>query len=99
MLLSNHLVELYKNDTLHLSSILCMFYNIKTDFQIVSKSKNKYLHFENQQDSEIKNLSIDNNKYYYNVEYAKPLFLLLKDLYIEAGYTLLPDNKFILYLL
>ena len=50
-----------------------MFYNIKTDFQIVSKSKNKYLHFENQQGGEIKNLSIDSNKYYYNVEYAKPL--------------------------
>ena len=73
MLLSNHLVELYKNDTLHLSYILGMLYNIKTDFQLVSKSKNKYLHFENQYGGEIKNLSIDNNKYYYNVEYAKPL--------------------------
>jgi hypothetical protein len=73
MLLSNHLVELYKNDTSHLSYILGMLYNIKTDFQIINKSKNKYLHFENQQGGEIKNLSIDNNKYYYNVEYAKPL--------------------------
>jgi hypothetical protein len=99
MLLSNHLVELYKNDTSQLSSILGIFYNIKTDFQIVRKSKNKYLHFENQQCGKIKNLSIDSNKYYYNVEYAKILFLLLKDLYIEAGYTLLPDNNFILYLL
>jgi hypothetical protein len=84
MLLSNHLVELYKNDTSQLSSILGMLYNIKTDFQIVSKSKNKYLHFENQQGGQIKNLSIDSNKYYYNVEYAKIFFLLLKDLYIEA---------------
>jgi hypothetical protein len=31
--------------------------------------------------------------------YAKILFLILKDLYIKAGYTLLPDNKFVLYLL
>jgi hypothetical protein len=84
MLLSNHLVELYKNDTSQLSSILGMLYNIKTDFQIVSKSKNKYLHFENQHSGEIKNLSIDSNKYYYNVEYVKIFFLLLKDLYIEA---------------
>ena len=30
--------------------------------------------------------------------YAKILFLILKDLYIEAGYTLLPDNKFVLFL-
>jgi len=31
--------------------------------------------------------------------YVKILFLILKDLYIKAGYTLLPDNKFVLYLL
>ncbi len=31
--------------------------------------------------------------------YAKILFLLLKDLYIESGYTLLHDNNFVLYLL
>ena len=73
MLLYNRLIKLYKNDKSQLSSILGIFYNIKTDFQIINKSINKYLHFENQLGGEIKNLSINNNKYYYNVEYAKPL--------------------------
>jgi hypothetical protein len=73
MLLYNRLIKLYKNDKSLLSSILDIFYNIRTDFQIINKSINKYLHFENQLGGEIKNLSINNNKYYYNVEYAKPL--------------------------
>ncbi len=73
MLLYNRLIKLYKNDKSQLSSILGIFYNIKTDFQIINKSINKYLHFENQLSGEIKNLNINNNKYYYNVEYAKPL--------------------------
>ena len=67
MLLYNYLIKLYKNDKSQLSSILGIFYNIKTDFQIINKSINKYLHFENQLGGEIKNLSINNNKYYYNL--------------------------------
>ena len=73
MLLYNRLIKLYKNDKSLLSSILGIFYNIKTDFQIINKSINKYLHFENQFGGEIKKISINNNKYYYNVEYAKLL--------------------------
>ena len=73
MLLYNRLIKLYKNDKSQLSSILGVFYNIKTDFQIINKSINKSLHFKNQLGGEIKNISINNNKYYYNVEYAKPL--------------------------
>ena len=37
------LIELYKNNKSQLSSILGLFYNIKTDFQILNKSKNKKL--------------------------------------------------------
>ena len=33
------LIELYKNNKSQLSSILGLFYNIKTDFQILNKSK------------------------------------------------------------
>jgi hypothetical protein len=67
MLLYNYLIKLYKNDKSQLSSILGIFYNIKTDFQIINKFINKYLHFKNQLGGEIKNLSINNNKYYYNL--------------------------------
>ena len=45
--------------------------------------------------SEKRNLKLVNKKI--NL-YAKILYLILKDLYIESGYSLLPDNKFIYFL-
>ena len=36
--LYDRLIELYKNNKSQLSSILGIFYNIKTDFQIINKS-------------------------------------------------------------
>ena len=44
--------------------------------------------------SEKRNLKLVNNKI--NL-YAKILYLILKDLYIESGYSLLPDNKFVYF--
>ncbi len=41
--LYDRLIELCKNNKSQLSSILGLFYNIKTDFQILNKSKNKKL--------------------------------------------------------
>ena len=41
--LYDRLIELNKNNKSQLSSILGLFYNIKTDFQILNKSKNKKL--------------------------------------------------------
>ena len=41
--LYDSLIELYKNNKSQLSSILGLIYNIKTDFQILNKSKNKKL--------------------------------------------------------
>ena len=45
--------------------------------------------------SEKRNLKFVNNKI--NL-YAKILYLILKDLYIESGYSLLPDNKFVYFI-
>jgi len=45
--------------------------------------------------SEKRNLKLVNKKI--NL-YAKILYLILKDLYIESGYSLLPDNKFVYFL-
>ena len=69
--LYDRLIELYKNNKSQLSSILGIFYNIKTDFQIINKSKNKKLIFKYQYGGEIKSYNFENNNYYYNVEYAK----------------------------
>ena len=69
--LYDRLIELYKNDKSHLSSILGLFYNIKIDFQIINKSKNKKLIFRYQDGGKIKSYNFENNNYYYNVEYAK----------------------------
>ena len=55
--LYDRLIELYKNDKSHLSSILELFYNIKIDFQIINKSKNKKLIFRYQDGGKIKSSS------------------------------------------
>ena len=52
--LYDRLIELYKNDKSQLSSILGLFYNIDTDFQIINKSKNKKLIFKYQNGGKIK---------------------------------------------
>ena len=69
--LHDRLIELYKNDKSLLSSILELFYNIYTGFQIINKSKNKKLIFKYQDGGKIKSYNFENNNYYYNVEYAK----------------------------
>jgi hypothetical protein len=50
-----------------------MLNDMKTDFEIVSKSPNQNLIFVKQNGGEITNHTIGNIKYYYNVEYAKPI--------------------------
>jgi hypothetical protein len=63
-----------------------MFYFVINLFdKVVIKEKNI---------SEKINLKQVNNKI--NL-YAKILYLILKDLYIESGYSLLPDNKFVYF--
>ena len=98
--LYDHLIELYKNDKSQLSSILGIFYNIKTDFQIINKSKNKKLIFKYQDGGKIKSYNFENNNYYYNVEYAKSKDNSINEVYlitINDGTTgcglILIDNK------
>ena len=73
MSLYNRLIDLYKNDHSLSSKIFLMLNDIKTDFKIVSKSPDKNLIFVNQSGGEITSHIVKNTKYYYNVEYAKPI--------------------------
>ena len=86
--LYDRLIELYKNDKSQLSSILGIFYNIKIDFQIINKSKNKKLIFKYQDGGKIKSYNFENNNYYYNVEYAKST----KDNSINEVYLITINN-------
>ncbi len=120
MLLSNHLVELYKNnwntkpiitkskikkifnnnidknikDSIDIIRLFNKFVDKYTDNIIVSDFVIKLFDKAVKKEKDIlEKRNIKNNLY------AKILFLLLKNLYIESGYTLLPDNNFVLYLL
>ena len=73
MSLYARLTELYKNDLSLSSKIFQMLNDIKTDFEIVSKSSNKNLIFVNQNGGQITSHVVNKTKYYYNVEYAKPI--------------------------
>ena len=86
--LYDRLIELYKNNKSQLSSILGIFYNIKTNFQIINKSKNKKLFFKYQDGGKIKSYNFENNNYYYNVEYAKST----KDNSINEVYLITINN-------
>jgi hypothetical protein len=83
------------------SKIILLFYKIVdkyTDNIIVSNFVIKLFDkavIKKKDISEKRNLKLVNNKI--NL-YAKILFLILKDLYTESGYSLLPDNKFVYYI-
>ena len=83
------------------SKIIKLFYKIVdkyTDNIIVSDFVIKFFDkavIKEKDISEKRNLKLVNNKI--NL-YAKILYLILKDLYIESGYSLLPDNKFVYFI-
>lgn len=73
MSLYNRLIKLYKNEQSLLANLLLMFNGIITDFEIVSKSPKKNLNFVNQSGGKVKFHIIKKIKYFYNIEYAKPI--------------------------
>jgi len=73
MSLNNRIIELYRNDRSLSSKIFLMLNELKTNFEIVGRSPNRNLIFVNQMGGEIASHIVKNAKYYYNVEYAKPI--------------------------
>lgn len=72
MMLTSRIVQLFKHDNSLMTNVLTMLSKIKTNFEIVSNKNGEKITFYNQFGGIVK-VFVDNVKYNYNIEYAKPL--------------------------
>jgi len=71
----NRIIDLFKNDNTSLSNIMELLNPIKSNIKFIGKTKNKKLIFSDiiQKGGKKQKININDNDYYYNIEYTEPL--------------------------
>ena len=70
----NRIIDLFKNDNTSLSNIMELLNPIKSNIKFIGKTKNKKLIFSDiiQKGGKKQKININDNDYYYNIEYTEP---------------------------